>query len=1102
MMTSFVRRSVIIPIVLVLAVLPALAEEGPAGPKPATLAFETAEGTWMGVDLHPDGDRFVFDLLGDVYEVAVDGGAATRLTSGPTWDTEARYSPDGARIVFSSDRGGNLALWLMDTDGSRPRAVAESDDHRSSDAAWSPDGQYLVARRRHTDTSSIGTWELWLHDRLGGDGVQITSKDSQAGSEPAFSPDGRFVYYSARAPRYAYNRDPNQGIWQVWRYDRSTGQNRPITGEHGGVVRPTPSPDGSRLAVVRRRQGQTRLEILDLETGALRPTGVLLDPDDQEGFGVHGNYPRMDWFEDGRHLLVFAEGGFWKVDTETGARAAIPFTASVEQEILPAVRPPRSAVADDVRARLVRWPVISPDGQELVFGALGSLWRVSLPDGEPTRLTKDDVREFGPAWSPDGRWIAYVTWSDEQGGQVRIVPRGGGRGRTVSRGRAKYSNPSFSPDGRELVLLRGSGGSERGHDLARELWSDVVILDPHTGEETVVAATAGLKRAARPRFSADGRRVLFPEERPVERDSSEGVLVSVNRDGTDRRDVLKVGHAQDLVPSPDGRWVAFKEHHHAWLARVPEHGRGTLELSKDGGGLPVWQLSEVAGDWVDFSGGSVTWGWGPEVWRAELDGVAEWAEGEAYDAAAEREAEHEAEGEHGGEPGDDDDSAEVSLPPTERFEIDLRVPRAVPSGAVAITGARIITMKGDEVLEGATLLVIDDRIAAIGADGAVLVPDGAKVIDGSGATVIPGLIDVHAHLHFSAMDVMPDQPWRYLANLAYGVTTVHDPSVFTDQAFTFAELVEAGRMTGPRVFSTGQILYGARGNFRSDVQSLDDARRHVRRMGALGAVSIKSYQHPRREQRQWLVQACREEGLLDVPEGGGDLWGDLSFVLDGHSAIEHAIPIVPLYDDAVRLLAASQTFWTPTLLVAYGGPMGEHFFFWQHEVWKDERLATFTPPGWMERKRRRTLVAPDGEWRHQDVARQAAKVATAGGHVTVGGHGQVQGLGVHWEMWGLGGPGAMTAHQALASATIEGARYLGMEADLGSLEPGKLADFVVLDANPLDAIENSEQVRWVVKNGELFDAATMDRVWPEPQRRGRLIWEIAEGVEPAHSVPE
>jgi hypothetical protein len=263
-------------------------------------------------------------------------------------------------------------------------------------------------------------------------------------------------------------------------------------------------------------------------------------------------------------------------------------------------------------------------------------------------------------------------------------------------------------------------------------------------------------------------------------------------------------------------------------------------------------------------------------------------------------------------------------------------------------------------------------------------------------------------------------------------------------------------------------------------------------MKKLGAISVKSYQQPRREQRQWIVQACREEGMLDIPEGGADLFGNFGMVLDDHSAIEHSLPVAPLYRDVIELFAASDTYYTPTLLVAYGGASGEHYFYSRSSVWGNDRLAAFTPEGTLDaRSRRLTLVAADDGWHHQSVARSAAQIQRAGGKVTLGGHGQLQGLGVHWELWALGGPGAMNPHEALRAATIDGANYLGMGADLGSIEVGKLADFVVLEKNPLDQIEYSDSVRQVVKGGVLYDAATMHRIWPPPAPRRRFMWEVA-----------
>ena len=385
-------------------------------------------------------------------------------------------------------------------------------------------------------------------------------------------------------------------------------------------------------------------------------------------------------------------------------------------------------------------------------------------------------------------------------------------------------------------------------------------------------------------------------------------------------------------------------------------------------------------------------------------------------------------------------------------------------------------MKGDEVIENGTILVEEDRIRAVGRVGEVRVPAGAKVVDVSGRTIIPGLFDEHAHLHYSTLDIFPQRPWKYLANLAYGVTTTHDPSASSQEVFGQSEMVEAGLMTGPRIFSTGFILYGADDPDRAIVNSLDDARHHIRRMKSLGALTVKSYMQPRRVQRQWIIQAAREEGVEVVPEGGGDLEMDLTFLLDGHTTIEHALPVTPLRKDVVTLLARSGTSYTPTLLVAYGGLMGDHWFYQHNEVWKDEKLLRYVPQGVVDtRARIRSVMADDEDWHHIDVAASAKKVVEAGGRVCLGGHGQMQGLGPHWEMWAFV-QGGMTPMEALRVATLAPAETLGFDRDLGSIEPGKLADFVVLERNPLEKIENSDSVVLVVKNGAAYRPEELERI--------------------------
>jgi len=1050
--------------------------DGDHGPS-HTIAFTTDQATWMPLDVSPDGGKIVFSLVGDLYTLPIGGGTATRITSGAGYDVQPRFSPDGKWIAFASDRGGIENLWICDLEGKRARQVSTEKDSTVNGPAWSPDGLYLVGRKRLTDQSSLGTVEIWMWHVRGGSGIQLTKKDEQPdAADPTFGKDGRFLYVSARDARYRYDRNVNEGIWQIKRLDRWNGQLIPITGEFGGAATPAISPDGKTLAYVRRIRAVTVLEVMDLATGKIRQVATGLTRDNQEGFAFHGVFPGYAWTPDGKSIVTTAGGGIVKYDVANGSSSKIPFTASVEQKLTESLHTPRRVGEGDVRARIIRWPVESPDGKTLVFSALGHIYSMDLPSGTPKRLTSGDDLEYAPAFSRDGRTLAYVTWNDADGGQVKSMTFPGGTSRTLTQVPGQYANPSFSPDGTKVAYVSGSGATFRDGDPADELWEEIRWIPAGGGESHYVVGTKNRgtnRRMPRPQWSADNERIYFIEDGDP---AGPGLppktnFVSIKPDGTDKRTHVRFTAAEEAALSPDGRWLAISEQYNAYVTALPPLGAQTVDIELGGAALPLGQLTDEGGEWVGWADGgkTITWIWGPTYHRISFD--------KALPEPSSDDDKEKKKDEAKKDDKDKKDDGKKKMPESTAIEIALSVPRAKPTGAVAYTGAGIVTMKGDEVIADGTIIVDGDRIVAVGPRSSTKAPSGAQVVDVAGKTIIPGLFDEHAHLHYSTLDIFPQKPWKYAANLAYGVTTTHDPSASNQEVFGQSEMVEAGIMTGPRIFSTGFILYGANLPGRALINSLDDARRHLRRLKSLGAFSVKSYMQPRREARQWILKAAREEGMLVVPEGGGDLEMDMTMVLDGHTTIEHALPMTPLRKDIVELLAKSGTSYTPTLLVAYGGISGDKWFHQHYEMWKDERLQKFVPQSVVDGLGRiRGIMATDpADWHHIDVAASAKDVMHAGGRVCLGGHGQMQGLGPHWEMWAFV-QGGMTPLEAIRVATLYPAETLGMAKDLGSIEAGKLADFVVLDKNPLEKIENSETVVRVVKNGRSYLPDDLKRV--------------------------
>jgi Tol biopolymer transport system component/imidazolonepropionase-like amidohydrolase len=1080
------------------------------------VSFETSEGTWMSVDVSPDGRTLIFDLLGDIYALPIEGGAARALTSGPAFDCHPRFSPDGKAIAFSSDRSGIENVWIMDADGGNPRAITTEKDAYVRSAAWTPDGNYLIARKEDGKRAGIPPVELWIYHREGGGGIKLTSSDdvNNAGGA-AISRDGRSIYYSARERKFNYVPNLSDGLWKIARYDRELAQSFPVAGGFGGAVRPALSPDGKTMTYVSRRDDDTVLVARDLASGSERILARGVTRDEEEGFAQMDLWPNYAFLPDGRSLVFSNKGRLVRLDLASGSMREIPFTASVEQMIAPRVAWQEKVESGPVQARILRWPNQSPDGRALAFEAFGRVWLQELSGGKaagaPRRLTKDDGslprREYGPTFSPDGKWIAYVTWSDSSGGQVWKAPASPGASPVrLTKSAGHYANPAWSPRGDRIAVLRGSGLEFRGHQPEEEEFFEVGVLDAAGGDPRPVLAVKlgnGMKFHPQVFWSSDGTRLYYrdPIEPKKPTDDPKNDLVSVRLDGTDRRRLLRFPAVDDIVPSPDGQWVVFTSRDNVYVTALP----GILtkeppEVSLKEGAVPVFRLSDDAGGYVRWTDGgrTITWALGNTFYRLPLAGAVEFAR-EQRRKAEEKEKEEAAkkdspETEKDKEQKEKQKVQDARVPKAETIAIVLTAPRAHPEGSYVLRGARVVTMKGDEVLEKADILVTGNRIAAVGPPGSVTVPSGSRSFDAAGETIVPGFIDTHAHLHYSGFELFPEVKWEYIANLAYGVTTIYDPSAPSLDVFAQGEQVEAGLMAGPRIYSSGDVLYGGQQeDVFAEVNNLEDAKHQVRRMKAYGARMIKVYQQPRRSQRMWFAEACRDEHMLLTAEGAGELQTDLTMAMDGFTAWEHALP-VELEKDAVQFFAESGSFYTPTLLVAYGGPWGEQYFWQTHNAHDDPKLNRFTPHDVIDAKARRYPWIWPSEYHFPTVAAGAAAVLRAGGNVSLGAHGQVQGLGPHWEIWAMAGEGgrardsAMTPMEALRASTILAADKIGFAPDLGSIENGKLADFIVLDANPLEDIHNTVKIRWVVKNGEVWEAETMKKLWPREEAPPRFFW--------------
>ncbi len=1039
------------------------------------VAIDTDEGSWMSLDVSPDGKTIAFDLLGDIYTLPIGGGEATAIMTGMAWDMQPRFSPDGKSLAFTSDRGGGDNIWVADADGKNAHQVTKETFRLLNSPAWSPDGRFIVARKHFSSSRSLGAGELWLYHVSGGQsGVQLNEKpnDQKDLGEPAFSPDGRYVYFSQDTTPgrvFEYSKDPNPGIYSIRRLDLQKDEIENVISSTGGAVRPTPSPNGRYLAYVRRHQYQTKLFLHDLESGKNTVLYDGLDRDMQETWAIHGVYPTMGWLPDSSGLVFWAKGKLHRLDLATRQEQLIPFHLKATRTVAESLRSPVEVAPAKFKTRMLRWATTSPAGDKVVFQALGYLYLQSLPNGKPQRLTNQNDRfEFYPAWSRDGKQLAYVTWNDLSEGTLNVIATDGkSPAKVVSSKPGIFVEPCFTPDGKALVYRKSGGGGLLNQLYTKETGLYFQALDGSAPKRIVEEGDS-------PHFGAKGDRVFYLA---YGKDDAR-ILKSVDLNGKDPREHVTSEMGDELLVSPDGKWLAFTEHYNAHVMPFTLASK-SFTISPDGGALPTAQVSRDAGQTLHWGGDSsrLYWSLGSKLFHRDLKDAFAFVSGAP---------------------------AKLPEPGGESIDLGFEVDHDVPSGTVVFEGGRIVTMKGDEVIENGVLVVNGNRIQAIGRVGDVAIPDGAYRVDAKGKTLIPGLVDVHFHAGYGADEITPQQNWQTNASLAFGVTTTHNPSTDTTLAFATTEMTRAGVLTGPRIFSTGAILYGAKApTLTAKIDSLDDALSHLRRLQDVGAFSVKSYNQPRRNQRQQVIEGARQLGMMVVPEGGSMFHHNMSMIADGHTGIEHSIPLAVLYKDVVQFWSGTKVGYTPTLGVAYGGISGENYWYQHTDVWSHPLLSLHVPPAVLEARARRRVMAPESEYNHIRVAEGCKKLLDAGVSVQLGAHGQREGLAAHWELW-MFVQGGMTPLEALRCGTLNGAHYLGLDKEVGSLEVGKLADVAVIDQNPLEDIRNSDKVSMVMVNGRLYNAMTLDQVGNHPKPRKPYYWEgdgmaFPNGVSESHS---
>lgn len=994
------------------------------------VSFTTDEGTWMNIDVSPDGKTLLFDLLGDIYTMPMTGGKASPLRIDRSWDLAPKYSPDGNKIAFVSDfSGGKHQLCVMNLDGSNPKQVSnEATVHGAP--AWLADGTKLVGTKDYKDRTLAKQYSIIDTS------TTKLPKNVNGWYGPVISKKTGNIYFSR------YN---NKDILQIWKLDTSNQISQLTNSDSAYHFRPQVSHDEEWLAYGKKEidydektSTKTSLILRHLGTGKER---TLIDSIDDVRLGFinlpFDLLPSFAFTPDDDNIIIAYKGKIHKIEIATGQNTIIPFSVNVLKEQTTLNKIKHEISLDSFKAKQIHAPSFHPNQNTVVFEAVGKIWYQDLKKDKPVRLTQDSIKAFTPKFSPDGKKVAYTTWSDKDKGHIMVFDMMTKKTLRLTDQEGFYINPTWSPDGQSLACIASIAPDQSYESLSDS--KDLGIYVFNGLKKTAVRVADYTKLAiqnilsyAPLYFDNSGKYIFYS----FNSGGRENQLKRVDLANKTTETVLNFPNGINYIsPSPDGKKFVLVGNHDMFLLENL-NGLDTNKTIKreDLYGLQatIPKLGTTSATMLEWhKDGSLFWNFTNELYKWES--------------------------------GDNN--------PEKLLDINLNIHKKQHTPQEMVyEHARIVTINNNQVIEDGYVVVSEGKIKDVGKMADLESNNQRLKINCSGRTVIPGLIDVHAHFHYSGNNVFTDIKPDYIANLAYGVTTIFDPAAYSNTAFSLAELVESGSVLGPRVFSSGASVLSNKNNWgHVQIDSLADAVKVVQQLKQSGAIMIKSYTQPLRDQKQWLIEAAKFYDIGVTLESSYDQMNYYTGMLDGHNAIEHNPLYMPIYKDVINYYAKTGVQITTTFGIFNIGSV-----FFDNERYKpDDKLTRFISSKRL--KKYGSGIKKYKDLNYLKTAQDLKKVTEAGGLISLGSHGEMAGMGMHWEMWLLGNAG-WTPSQILEAATINSAKKIGVSNDLGSIKTGKIADFLILNSNPLDNIRNTTDLKYVVKEGVVYDANTMKRI--------------------------